>query len=86
MDAVASENLRTFNLDFDGDSFGTIQVNGVPAAARQADEDIVITPATMLRAGSPVVLRRGPVHGADLHPGAERPVPVWSGSRRWTAR
>jgi aminopeptidase N len=52
MDAVASENLRTFNLDFNGDSFGTIEVNGVPAAARQAEEDIVITPAAPLKAGA----------------------------------
>jgi aminopeptidase N len=44
MDAVASQKLSSFNLDFAGDGFGPITVNGRPAAARQAGEDIVITP------------------------------------------
>jgi len=53
MDAVASEKLHTFNLDFAGDSFGAITVNGRPAAAQQAGEDIVITPRPPILAQAP---------------------------------
>jgi aminopeptidase N len=52
MDAVASERLSSFNLDFAGDSFGAITVNGASAAVQQAGEDIVITPAETLRPGA----------------------------------
>src|SRR5215208_7217057 len=52
MDAVASQRLGSFNLDFAGESFGAITVGGVPAAARRASEDIVITPATAIRSGA----------------------------------
>src|SRR4051812_38558299 len=34
MDAVATQKLRSFNLDFAGDGFGTVLVNGRPAAAQ----------------------------------------------------
>ena len=33
MDAVATDKLGSFNLDFAGDSFGAVTVNGRPAAA-----------------------------------------------------
>jgi aminopeptidase N len=51
MDAVATDKLRSFNLDFAGDSFGAISVNGRPAAAKQAGEDIVITPRPPIKEG-----------------------------------
>src|SRR5215211_8578790 len=43
MDAVATEKLASFNLDFAGDGFGAITVNGRPADAQQVAEDIVVT-------------------------------------------
>jgi aminopeptidase N len=52
MDAVATEKLGTFNLDFAGDSFGAITVNGRPAGAQQAGEDIVITLTAPIKAGA----------------------------------
>src|SRR5215208_3422771 len=52
MDAVATEKLDSFNLDFAGDSFGAVTVNGQRAAAQQAGEDIVITRAPPIKAGA----------------------------------
>src|SRR3954468_12846460 len=52
MDAVATEKLRSFNLDFAGDSFGAVTVNGRRATAKQAGEDIVITPRPPIKAGA----------------------------------
>src|ERR671925_1413077 len=52
MDAIATEKLGSFNLDFAGDSFGAVTVNGRRAAAEQADEDIVITPPGSIKAGA----------------------------------
>ena len=34
MDAVATAKLSSFNLDFAGDSFGAVTVDGRPAAAK----------------------------------------------------
>ena len=52
MDAVATGKLESFNLDFAGDSFGAITVNGQSAAAKQAGEDIVISAAPPIKAGA----------------------------------
>ena len=52
MDAVATAKLDTFNLDFAGDGFGTVTVDGRQAAARQAGEDIVISPKAPIKAGA----------------------------------
>lgn len=52
MDAVATEKLASFTLDFAGDGFGAITVNGRATAAEQADEDIVITPTAPIKAGA----------------------------------
>src|SRR4051794_24684503 len=52
MDAVATQKLRSFNLDFSGDGFGPVIVNGRLAQAQQAGEDIAITPKTPIRSGA----------------------------------
>ena len=52
MDAVATDRLGSINLDFAGDSFGAITVDGKPAAARQAGEDIVVEATPAVKAGT----------------------------------
>ena len=52
MDAVATDRLGSINLDFAGDSFGAITVDGKPAAARQAGEDIVVEATPAAKAGT----------------------------------
>lgn len=52
MDAVATAKLSSFNLDFAGDSFGAVTVDGRPAAAKQVGEDVVITPTPPIKTGA----------------------------------
>ena len=42
--AQATQSLSRFNLDFGGDSVGSVSVDGRSAAFRQDDEELVITP------------------------------------------
>src|SRR5690349_9874175 len=49
--ARATETLSRFNLDFSGDSIGSITVDYVPATWVRAGEELVITPARSLRRG-----------------------------------
>jgi aminopeptidase N len=52
MDAVATAKLSSFNLDFAGDSFGAVTVNGRPASAHPAGEDMVIALTAPIKAGA----------------------------------
>ena len=49
MYARATQALSRFNLDFDGDSVGSVAVDGRPAHFTWADEEIVITPKRPLK-------------------------------------
>jgi aminopeptidase N len=63
--ANAIQALSRFDLDFAGDSVGSISVNGVPATFSRADQDLVITPAQPLPKGKPFVVT---VAGYKAHP------------------
>jgi aminopeptidase N len=49
--AQATQALSRFDLDFAGQSVGSVSVDGVPATFKRVAEDIVITPRKPLRAG-----------------------------------
>ncbi len=49
--ARATQALSRFNLDFQGDSFGAVTVDGRPAAAAWEGGELVITPAKAIRRG-----------------------------------
>jgi aminopeptidase N len=49
MFARATQALSRFDLDFDGDSVGSVKVDGQPASFTWSDEEIVITPKHALR-------------------------------------
>ncbi len=51
MDAVATQALSRFNLDFDGTAVSAVTVNGRPAAFSVQGEELVITPAEAIRDG-----------------------------------
>src|SRR6185436_16468235 len=51
--ARATQALSSFDLDFHGDSYGEITVDGAPAAARWDGDELVITPARAIRRGEP---------------------------------
>ena len=51
MEAAATENLDTFNLDFHGCQVDGVLVNGKPAAFAREEDELVITPADPLRQG-----------------------------------
>lgn len=53
MEASATQDLSSFNLDFGGDSVGTVRVNGKPATFvwQQAQEELVITPPAPISRG-----------------------------------
>ena len=51
MDAVATQALSRFNLDFDGDAVSAVTVDGRPAAFAVQGEELVITPAQAIRDG-----------------------------------
>ena len=51
MDAVATQKLSSFDLDFAGDSVAAVTVNGSPAAFSREGEDIVIAPRRHLGDG-----------------------------------
>src|SRR5918994_4578464 len=45
MNAIATQALSRFNLDFDGTAVSAVTVNGSPAAFAVQGEELVITPA-----------------------------------------
>ena len=51
MEAVATDKLNSINLDFAGDSFGAVTVDGRAAATAQAGEDIVIAATPPIKSG-----------------------------------
>jgi aminopeptidase N len=50
--AKATQSLSRFNLDFGGDSIGSVTVNGQAAAWQRDGEELVITPAHSLHRGA----------------------------------
>jgi aminopeptidase N len=54
--ARATQALSRFDLDFAGQSVGSISVNGAGAAWRRDGEDLVITPRRALPAGAPFLV------------------------------
>jgi hypothetical protein len=49
--AKATQNLSSFNLDFDGLTLRSVTVNGRPARWTRADGELTVTPRTGLREG-----------------------------------
>jgi aminopeptidase N len=74
MDATATQNLSSFNLDFAGDAIREVKVNGKPARVDWQQEELVITPAAPLWRGrvftAEVEFTSHPVRPAadDLYP------------------
>ena len=60
MRARATQDLSRFDLDFSGLSVGSVQVNGRAASFARVREELVVTPARVIRKGSPftVTVRR----------------------------
>src|SRR3954462_7125435 len=55
--ARATQSLSRFNLDFAGDSVGSVSVNGLPAKYTRDGKDLVITPKLPLLKGLPFVVQ-----------------------------
>jgi aminopeptidase N len=55
--AKATQSLSRFNLDFAGDSVGSVSVNGLPARFTGDGEDLVITPRLPLLKGLPFIVQ-----------------------------
>lgn len=54
IDAVATQTLRTFDLDFDGPAVSKVTVNNLPAGfARSGAHELVVTPALPVLPGLP---------------------------------
>jgi aminopeptidase N len=53
MQAIATQDLSQFNLDFLGFSIEQLTVNGVPATYSRAGREFIITPAVLLAKDSP---------------------------------
>src|SRR4051794_15797587 len=51
--AKATQSLSRFDLDFAGQSVGSVAVNGRPAAFKRDGEELVITPKQPIRDGAP---------------------------------
>lgn len=53
MDAIAKQDLSSFNMDFGGDSVDSVRVNGRPATFdwQRQKEELVITPSSVLSRG-----------------------------------
>jgi aminopeptidase N len=54
--ARATQDLSRFDLDFAGQSVGSISVNGLPAKFTRTPDDLVITPRLPLRNGLPFIV------------------------------
>ena len=57
IDARATQALSRFDLDFSGDSVGSVRVNGAPAAFVRQGEELVITPVRPIRDHGRFVVR-----------------------------
>src|SRR3954467_8323421 len=68
--AVATQSLSRFDLDFAGDSVGSVAVDGLPAAFQRDGEDLVITPRLPLLKGLPFVVQ---VRHFTAHPSQPDP-------------
>jgi aminopeptidase N len=55
--AKATQDLSRFDLDFAGQSVGSISVNGLPAKFTRTPDDLVITPKLPLRNGLPFIVQ-----------------------------
>ena len=55
--AKATQDLSSFDLDFAGQSVGSIRVNGLPAKFTRTPDDLVITPKLPLRNGLPFIVQ-----------------------------
>jgi aminopeptidase N len=53
IDALATQDLSTFNLDFRGPQIDAVTVDGTPAEWERDDGELTITPAQPLPAGEP---------------------------------
>jgi aminopeptidase N len=51
MDAIATQNLSSFNLDFIGFTINGITVNGQPATYSRDGQELIITPSEFIAAG-----------------------------------
>jgi aminopeptidase N len=51
MDAIATQNLSSFNLDFIGFTINGITVNGQPATYSRDGQELIITPTEFIAAG-----------------------------------
>ncbi|AYF73371.1 M1 family peptidase [Nocardia yunnanensis] len=69
IDAVATQALRTFDLDYSGPALTTVTVDGLPAAfTRIGEHELVVTPMIPLLPGLPFTVRAdygGEVTGTD---------------------
>jgi aminopeptidase N len=57
MAARATQALSQFDLDFSGDTVGSVSVDGQPAQLRRDGEELVITPARPIRRDATFVVR-----------------------------
>ncbi|MFC3434171.1 hypothetical protein [Nocardia seriolae] len=69
IDAVATQALRVFNLDYSGPKISKVTVNNLPAWFDRTDEhELVVTPMLPLLPGLPFTVQAeyaGPVDGTD---------------------
>lgn len=68
IDAVATQNLSAFNLDFRGPEIDSITVNGEPAAYVREGGELTITPATPIASGESfqtIITYHGTPDGGD---------------------
>ncbi|WP_460722571.1 M1 family metallopeptidase [Nocardia heshunensis] len=69
IDAVATQALRTFNLDYSGPQISKVTVNNLPAwFDRTGEHELVVTPMLPLLPGLPFTVQvdyAGPVTGTD---------------------
>ncbi|HEY0239963.1 MAG TPA: M1 family metallopeptidase [Friedmanniella sp.] len=70
MRAKAKQTLGRFDLDFGGDSFGEVSVDGRRAVATQVGEELVVTPRKPIRKGATF---RVTVRHFTSHPGVPDP-------------
>ncbi|MGI3784732.1 MAG: M1 family metallopeptidase [Janthinobacterium lividum] len=70
MRAKAKQTLSRFDLDFGGDAFGEVTVDGRRATASRVGEDLVITPARTIRKGATFRVR---VNDFTSHPSTPDP-------------
>lgn len=55
--AVAAQALSRFDLDFAGDSVGSVSVDGRPATFMRQGEELVVTPSRPVAKGAPFVVK-----------------------------